>query len=418
MIYPIETRDGVVTGAFHNLTDEIRLVAHCDDGREVVAKLDNDVSQAADENTPGSPAKIERQQVTRATFTNLALRQIKEITLQTRPYRWVEFHNVSLQPGQKTDVQVVLAGTEASAARNMKAEALAANTVEELKRFDTTAELVTKDGISVERNAWRIEAKGNRTVRLFEIPGPGAEDCRVIYRAKMKTDHLEGRAYLEMWCRIPGSGEYFSKGLNDAVTGTTDWATYETPFFLQKGQRPDLIKLDVVVEGKGTLWIKDVELLKSPFPSGEAVHPALTEKDLVEMLRCYGECYDRTFPEGLDDTHVKAIYLTLGPTIGRKKLGMVEGRQPTQEQITAFMKLSVMMERGFKWVRQLPPEADSHYAGKGVSLGAAGKPIFWYRPKDAKKYRVIYADLSVREADAAPLVPNAQALLVPPSPKK
>ena len=56
----------------------------------------------------------------------------------------------------------------------------------------------------------------------------------------------------------------------------------------------------------------------------------------------------------------------------------------------------------------LPPEADAHYAGKGVSLGAADTPIFWYRPKDAKTYRVIYADLSVRDADTPPSVPVAQ----------
>ena len=56
----------------------------------------------------------------------------------------------------------------------------------------------------------------------------------------------------------------------------------------------------------------------------------------------------------------------------------------------------------------LPKEADSHYAGKGVSLGAADTPIFWYRPKDAKKYRVIYADLSVRDADTPPSVPDVQ----------
>ena len=42
----------------------------------------------------------------------------------------------------------------------------------------------------------------------------------------------------------------------------------------------------------------------------------------------------------------------------------------------------------------------------------------WYRPKDAKKYRLIYADLSVREADAAPTVPNAQPLPSALSPKK
>ena len=47
----------------------------------------------------------------------------------------------------------------------------------------------------------------------------------------------------------------------------------------------------------------------------------------------------------------------------------------------------------------------------------ADTPIFWYRPKDAKKYRVIYADLSVREADTPPSVPNAQPVPALPSPK-
>ena len=64
----------------------------------------------------------------------------------------------------------------------------------------------------------------------------------------------------------------------------------------------------------------------------------------------------------------------------------------------------MMMTRGLGFVVELPREANAHYAGKGVSLGAPGMPIFWYRPKDAKKYRVIYADLSVREADAPPNV--------------
>jgi hypothetical protein len=66
----------------------------------------------------------------------------------------------------------------------------------------------------------------------------------------------------------------------------------------------------------------------------------------------------------------------------------------------------------------LPPGADAHYAGQGVSLDAADKPIFWYRPQDAQKYRVIYADLSVREADTSPQVPDAQRVPDPSPPKK
>ena len=74
-----------------------------------------------------------------------------------------------------------------------------------------------------------------------------------------------------------------------------------------------------------------------------------------------------------------------------------------------FMEAQRRVGRGLDFANQLPPATDSHYAGKGVKLGTPDKPIFWYRPKDAKKYRVIYADLTVREADAAPNVPNGAA---------
>jgi len=104
-------------------------------------------------------------------------------------------------------------------------------------------------------------------MRLFEIQNPDAEQCLVTYRATMKTEGLAGRAFLEMWCRVPGRGEFFSRGLNQAITGTTDWASYEIPFYLKKGQRPDLIKLNLVIEGRGKVSMKDVELLKTPLES-------------------------------------------------------------------------------------------------------------------------------------------------------
>jgi len=40
-----------------------------------------------------------------ANFRNLKLGQIKEFQYQARPYQWVEFKNVSLSPGHKTNVQ-------------------------------------------------------------------------------------------------------------------------------------------------------------------------------------------------------------------------------------------------------------------------------------------------------------------------
>jgi hypothetical protein len=42
-----------------------------------------------------------------AIFHDLPLSSIKEFRFQVRPYYWVEFKNVSLQSGQKTDVTVI-----------------------------------------------------------------------------------------------------------------------------------------------------------------------------------------------------------------------------------------------------------------------------------------------------------------------
>ena len=43
-------------------------------------------------------------------FEKLSLNQIKQFKFQTRPYQWVTFKNVSLRPGNKTDVQVEVEG--------------------------------------------------------------------------------------------------------------------------------------------------------------------------------------------------------------------------------------------------------------------------------------------------------------------
>jgi hypothetical protein len=74
---------------------------------------------------------------------------------------------------------------------------------------------------------------------------------------------LQGKAYLEMWCRFPGQGEFFSRALNQTYSGSNEWSSTETPFILQQGQKPDLVRLNVVVEGTGTVWIDDIRLLKA-----------------------------------------------------------------------------------------------------------------------------------------------------------
>jgi hypothetical protein len=139
-----------------------------------------------------------------------------------------------------------------------------AGPAEVLRRFASADAPIDRSLAHPDDGAWRIRAEGPLTVRLYEVVEPDAEQCQLAYRARMKGDGIAQRAYLELWCRFPGRGEFFSRGLYQPLRGTSGWASYETPFFLKRGQRPDLVKLNVVLEGAGTVWLADIELLKTP----------------------------------------------------------------------------------------------------------------------------------------------------------
>lgn len=129
----------------------------------------------------------------------------------------------------------------------------------------TRSDVTFDKGISSDGNgSLRIEVSQPTTIRLFEVRDINIENARLIYRARLKTENVKGQAYLEMWCVFPGMGEYFSRSLQSPLSGTLDWTTQETPFFLQKGQKPELVKLNVVINGQGTVWVDDISLLKGP----------------------------------------------------------------------------------------------------------------------------------------------------------
>ena len=137
-----------------------------------------------------------------------------------------------------------------------------------LRAFAPNWPTITQSGIRVENGAWHIDANAEeQTIRLFEVENPAVEQCLLTYRAELKTEVLQRRAFLEMWCRMPGRGEFFSKGYKQAVLGTVEWASYEIPFYLKGDQKPDFIKLNVVVEGQGRVWLRNLELLKTPLAS-------------------------------------------------------------------------------------------------------------------------------------------------------
>ena len=118
---------------------------------------------------------------------------------------------------------------------------------------------VSSDG----KGSLKITANGPMVIKLFETSNINLDNARLIYQAKLKTEKMDGEVYLEMLCHFPGRGEFFSRGLQNSMTGTMNWSIQEIPFFLKKGERPDNVKLNLVINGKGTAWIDDVRLLKA-----------------------------------------------------------------------------------------------------------------------------------------------------------
>ena len=108
----------------------------------------------------------------------------------------------------------------------------------------------------------KITTRWPTTICLGEVDSLDVENAKLVYKAKVKSD-LDGAAFLELWAHV-GGGQYFSRGMNDTVSRQTDWKVIQTPFIFQKGQRPVKVTLNLVINGKGTVWIDDVVLSREP----------------------------------------------------------------------------------------------------------------------------------------------------------
>ncbi len=146
----------------------------------------------------------------------------------------------------------------------------------EVKRFpiESLDGIITKSGVELDKKissdgngSLRITVAGPTVIHLFEVGITNIENARLIFRAQVRTENLDGRAYLEMLCHFPDNQELFSHGRTVPMTGSINWTKEETVFYLAKGSKPDKVKLNLIINGKGTIWIDDVRLLKGPLKS-------------------------------------------------------------------------------------------------------------------------------------------------------
>ncbi|OKH22408.1 hypothetical protein NIES593_13130 [Hydrococcus rivularis NIES-593] len=158
-----------------------------------------------------------------------------------------------------------------------------------IRRFDITDQLLTKRCISVDGDAWRIEAydaqeensafasfletsstieKPVRSVKLFEIDEPNVQECIIACRAWMKTDQMIEAVTLCLGFDRPMDffGFKTSNLINYRTANVlgTEWKEYEVRYYFKKEQNPGKFKINLDFSSSGIAWIKDIWLLQAP----------------------------------------------------------------------------------------------------------------------------------------------------------
>ena len=119
-----------------------------------------------------------------------------------------------------------------------------------------------------------------------------------------------------------------------------------------------------------------------------------TEQDLIESLRIWAEIIgDGTFPEAIGSQSAMKEMPTLVQKVDAMQISEEQGTQIGLSFARGLMFHQTLENQGGQW----------HYAGAGVKLGDASKPVFWYQPQGSDGYRLISGDLSVKDVAAEDL---------------
>ena len=107
------------------------------------------------------------------------------------------------------------------------------------------------------------------TVNLVTIENPGiiVDTCAVSGR--IRYENVEGKGYLEMWSVFPDGSRYFTKTLGVGhllpMQGTSGWRYFILPFNAQGAKdKPAKLIVNLVLPGKGTVYIGPLKLVQSP----------------------------------------------------------------------------------------------------------------------------------------------------------
>lgn len=246
------------------------------------------------------------------------------------------------------------------------------------------------------------ESKELDSVNVFQIMkdslSASMKSERLGNAESLGSKSINGRSLTGF--RVNGEGEI------------TIWADPKTEVAVQIEIQMETDGLAVVMKNYEADFPVDESLFSLDIPDGyqttEVNLPTVlpSESEFIRSLKLGCECCDGMFPPALDITSTSKISVDINMHLMKSMKLSPTGA--TGQQIAELARAT--MGFSFVTVMAVNKESDAHYAGANVKLGEKDRPIFWYKPRRSEQYRVIFADLTVRQSDSAPEVENAVKL--------
>ena len=105
------------------------------------------------------------------------------------------------------------------------------------------------------------------TFPLISLVPPDLGTVGYAIKGQVRYMDVAGQGYLEMWSTLADGDRYFSRtlaadGAMAALTGSSDWRSFELPFFLQGATSPQRLEINVVLPGEGTVAVGKLSLVR------------------------------------------------------------------------------------------------------------------------------------------------------------
>lgn len=122
-------------------------------------------------------------------------------------------------------------------------------------------------------HALKIEGQGTNTV--VTIDRPSIAGPRYALLGQVRYEGVDGVGYLELWNHFPNGGAYFTRTLADMgpmmkLQGTSGWRAFALPFDATGVPPPTQLVLNVVLPGRGAVFLGPVRIVEGTALDDEA----------------------------------------------------------------------------------------------------------------------------------------------------